>query len=95
MMSAKEMFENLGFNTCEEEEFRDYFGTLIRKEIKYSIDAETIYDKYFGYIIRFITETNNHYVVVRGAGNYDLIDMPILQAINKQVEELGWLDVKN
>ena len=97
-MSAKEMFEQLGFNKCEVKEEFQPNGAIYHKEIKYRISGETIDDNYFGYIITFILDDDNkniskhyaHSVNINGCGGMNLIDMPLLEAINKQIEELGW-----
>lgn len=96
--TAKEMFEELGFNKCEVIKQYQPSGEIYHEEIKYRINGETVYDNYFGYIISFILDEDNHNISkhyahsvdIKGCGNHNLIDMPLLQAINKQVEELGW-----
>lgn len=65
MKSAKEMFENLGF----EQEFR--------------ISCVKYYNKEKDRYIWFFQDTETIEII------FD-IDMKTLQAINKQVEELGW-----
>ena len=99
-MSAKEMFEELGFNTCKETETRQPNGKLHHKEIKYYINGETVNDLYFGYVITFILDDDNHNISkhyahsvrIRGCADDGLVDMPLLQAINQQCKELGWLE---
>ena len=96
-MSAKEMFEELGFECRCKEKFQPS-GELYHKEIKYLINGGTIKDLYFGYEITFILDNDNHNISnhyahsvnVNGCGGYNFIDMPLLEAINKQIEELGW-----
>lgn len=75
-MTAKEMFEKLGFKQerCDSL-FIDY----------------VIYDNKNEYAICFRL-SNKDIDIVNNTFNreYDYLKMPILQAINKQVEELGW-----
>ena len=97
LKSAREMFEELGFECRCKEQFQPS-GELYHKEIKYLINGGTIKDLYFGYEITFILDNDNHNISkhyahsvnVNGCGGYNFIDMPLLEAINKQIEELGW-----
>lgn len=99
MKSAREMFKDLGFNTCKEIETKQPNGQPYHKEIKYYINGETIKDLYFGYVITFILDDDNHNISnhyahsvrIRGCADDSLVDMPLLEAINKQCEELGWI----
>lgn len=71
-MTAKEMFEELGY--------RQIYNT-----VNYIIyDFETKFE------IKFYRPHKNIEIV--GKEPYNTLDMEELQAINKQVEELGWLD---
>lgn len=70
-MSAREMFEKLGYIRYEEhDDTGDY--------IKYYNEE---YD-----IINFYCDSKTFFI-----GEYCLCGMKLLKAINKQVEELGWL----
>jgi hypothetical protein len=69
-MSAKEMFEKLGYKK--------------RNESNYYTSAVLIYDKEF---YRSIYFDNDKTIDASG----EILTMNLLQAINKQVEELGWL----
>ena len=68
-MTAKEMFESLGWKQAEKEE----------SEIKYERGFRSIY------FMKWDEQTN----VVTSSGH---INMKVLKAINKQCEELGWLE---
>lgn len=95
MKSAREMFEDLGFEYKYIETLQPN-GIPYHKEIKYFINGETIQDNYCGYKIIFILDKDNknisrhysHSVDVIGCGGHNYIDMPLLIAINKQIEEL-------
>lgn len=82
-MSAKEMFENLGYI------FEDRFDGLIRK-FRYVKDEENVIifliqaPDYFKIKTFYKTGMNDSYC--------DDITIEELKAINKQVEELGWLE---
>ena len=72
-MTAKEMFEELGFNYFEydnqiayEQEIRGYDDDTYYVGITFDLKYKDIKD------------------------TYSEIDMKLLKAINKQVEELGW-----
>lgn len=99
-MKAKEMFEELGFNKCEIIEKKGEYGECYPIEIKYYNNPDTMDKLYFDYEIIFNLSNNNncgkhycHSVQVKGRwnGSCNCIDTPLLQAINKQCEELGWL----
>lgn len=78
-MSAKEMFEKLGYienndrETCLRYTKKGFVGQII--EIRFYLDNGKA----------FIKEGEDDDIAY-------LITMPELQAINKQVEELGWND---
>ena len=76
-MTAKEMFEELGYNLDRaEEDSRLYCKDILDKNTLGYKDSEMIYfdDEYFG-----IYFTNKEYVNIKE-----------LRAINKQIEELRW-----
>ena len=80
-MSAKEMFEKLGYeyNECYFEE--DLDEIYYRKKGKYTPQ------------IKF--SLNHKCVTVYREGNKSsAFDIKLLQAINKQIEELGWNNEK-
>lgn len=87
-MSAKDMFEKLGWSyeyvkeDCSEDtiQCRDLTRTMLLVSLNY----ETLPNIQFNLISKCIVITNLRF-----------INLDILKAINKQVEELGWLDVKN
>ncbi len=78
-MSAREMFEKLGY--------RD------RKDIKNYIGLIKSYYKNYDEIINFY---ENKEVMKTGEydGSYSNITLDELQAINKQISELGWNNEK-
>lgn len=75
-MSAKEMFEKAGYSE--------------RKDIKNNIGLIKSYYKNYDEIINFYEDKE---VMKTGEydGSYSNISLLELQAINKQVEELGWI----
>ena len=81
-MTAKEMFEKLGYEYsecwfCEElEEIYYQKNGIYTPQIKFSLNRKTIS------VYRFENKASS-------------FDMKLLQAINKQVEELGWNNVKD
>ena len=74
-MTAKEMFEQLGY--------------IERPNNEYDTDAELIYDtqKRFYHSIYFDKDKTIDI-------SSSTITLDLLKAINKQIEELGWLDEK-
>ena len=89
-MSAKEMFEKMGWSyeyvkeDCSEDtiQCRDLTRTMLLVSPNY----ETLPNIQFNLISKCIVITNLR---------FRFINLDILKAINKQVKELGWLDVKN
>ena len=87
-MSAKEMFENLGYRLVEVE-------NLITGEI-YEHDIQ--YEKFDGCFYKRILFNNSTKLMHTSCELFNkTIDFPyytpeLLQAINRQVKELGWLD---
>lgn len=81
-MNAKEMFENLGY-TYQEAYFEDELD-----EINYSKNGR--------WALQIIFSLNHKSIMVcrkyEGKSRPIAISVEILQAINKQIEELGWLD---
>lgn len=80
-MSAKEMFEELGYKKCQ------YF-TEPNKKLKYYKDDDNVIIFYINMIPEIMNKT------FEKTGEYDGmcdgITTEELEAINKQVEELGW-----
>lgn len=80
--TADELFEELGFTKAidNETEVKYYYiNTIMGDRIEHTIQIAKIGKIIFSYL-----NDNNHQVM--GFGNKEL------QAINKKVEELGWLD---
>jgi hypothetical protein len=80
-MSAKEMFEKLGYEIDEEND----------REILYKMKWE-ISDTYY---VSFNLEYKNFECFVISDSPFEPVksfevDLDLLQAINKQIEELGW-----
>ena len=79
-MSAKEMFEKLGYELVfENEEVLRY-----RKNKMLDVEFWKVYEKITGEKMKKYI----HISTVRN-GSY-FMSLELLQAINKQVEELGW-----
>lgn len=78
-MTAKEMFEELEFKQVE---------THIFELIRYVYEDK--YDKELNLVVSF-TETEKVELSL-GEEVGVAIDVPLLKAINKQCEELGWLE---
>ena len=80
-MSAKEMFEKLGYKETE----NDIYFLKYYKICKLHHDKEIKFHK-----------LDKTFCVKDDYGTlYRWIDLEELQAINKQVEELGWLNENN
>ena len=77
MKSAKKLFEELGYEYYEDDGFNCY-----KKEKRELIEPDYIS---FNRLEREIFMSNNS-----KNGNGVMVDMKLLQAINKQVNELGW-----
>ena len=82
MKCAKEMFENLGY-TYQEAYFEDELD-----EINYSKDGRWASQVNFNLNHKCVTV----YRIYEDIQKPSAFDIKILQAINKQVEELRWLD---
>lgn len=81
MKSAREMFEELGY-TYQESSFEEKLY-----EINYSKGGE--------YTPQIIFNLNHKCVIVyRQENKSSWFDMKLLQAINKQIEELNWITEK-
>jgi hypothetical protein len=76
MKTAKEMFEELGYELFEEKDSR--YITYVYHD-RYIIQFDLIMQNFYAY------EDNMDM-------QYIGVDMKMLQAINKQCEEMGWLD---
>lgn len=78
MKSAKEMFEELGYSLVEDS-----------PNLKYQkVVADTFWVIYFDVVFQYVTSA-----LIRGEYNtYHILDVEELKAINKQIEELGWLE---
>jgi hypothetical protein len=77
-MSAKEMFEKLGYENDEVNEHSLGYGKLLNNRKKYITFNDSGNCKWFT-----IIETDR---------NNPTIDLEELKAINQQCRELGWLD---
>ena len=78
-MTTKEMFEELGYEYFEDDGFNCY-----KKEKREIIEPDYIS---FDRLEKDFFVSNNSVI-----SNGITINMQLLQAINKQVEELGWND---
>lgn len=79
MKNAKEMFEELGYKYSEDDYFISYIEHNDSKPVKYQI----IFSKEYKCVeIIFVMFDKPHY--------FTRINIDLLKAINKQIEELGW-----
>lgn len=78
-MSAKEMFEKLGYEYSYSSD-----NYLLQPKISYFIDKPNEKGHNF-YEIRFWLEDKDYEIE-----NNSILTTDLLQAINKQIEELGW-----
>lgn len=77
MKSARELFEELGYEYYEDDGFNCY-----KKEKRRLIEPDYIsFDRFEREIFMLNSSKNSNGVI---------LNMKLLQAINKQVEELGW-----
>lgn len=77
MKSARELFEELGYEYYEDDGFNCY-----KKEKRRLIEPDYIsFDRLEREIFMLNSSKNSNGVI---------LNMKLLQAINKQVEELGW-----
>ena len=79
-MSAKEMFEKLGYKLYKHQTYM-FYEKALKKKPEYENDYEHIE-------FNFISETINK--TYGDDNSVSDITFEELQAINKQVEELGW-----
>lgn len=82
-MYAKEMFERMGYI------YQESYWNETLLEIKY------ISSKKFGTNVYFNIEYKTFKLTRKYNDKSGWCDSELLQAINKQIEELGWLDVKD
>ena len=80
MKSARKMFEELGWQY--------FYNDFIKSDCYSKNKKNDGYVPYYNDIIKFYLESKCVYIDT----NYKGIDMETLKAINKQCEELGWLD---
>lgn len=82
-MSAKEMFEKLGYSYRRQAQ-----GIVCQKSFNksYPCDEIIIYDNEYDYNNKEIRKTR----IYLEKRTYKNITLEELQAINKQIEELGW-----
>ncbi len=77
MKSARELFEELGYEYYEDDGFNCY-----KKEKRRLIEPDYIsFDRLEREVFMSNSSKNS---------NGAILDMKLLQAINKQIEELGW-----
>ena len=85
-MSAKEMFEKLGYNEIYQNKHYMFYVKDLVDSPEYERDSIHLE-------FNFDTKTFNK--TYGDDNSVNEITLEELKAINKQVEELGWLDVKN
>lgn len=83
-MSAKEMFEKLGYEYIE---YLEYCNSFCYKNKAHNLEGSWLEISFNLNIKTIDTYMCNHDSLTKFRCN---IDMSLLQAINKQVEELGW-----
>ena len=93
-MTAKEMFEELGFKFKEEKDtWQNAFGKklITGHEFVYKCNPYIGF-KYSWLDIKFdlLKKSVKFHQNSMNFGNVPSIEMDLLKAINKQVEELGW-----
>lgn len=90
-MNAKEMFEKLGYKLNHGMVYGTYYFDYIKEKDKIKLDGKTYY---FRSRIHFDHELKAVSKVCYPQEWYgiNMITALELQAINKQMEELGWLD---
>ncbi len=80
-MSAKEMFEQLGYKLIRNCEFYLFYEKALKENAEYENDYLHIsFEKQDKEVIKTYGDDNSP----------EAITMRELQAINKQIEELGW-----
>lgn len=81
MSEADEMFKKIGYNAINKTEYEiAYFNDRTNEEILFNLVGKTV----------------EIYIEGADEGYYSqCMDMRELKAINKKVEELGWLDERN
>ena len=82
MKSAKEMFEDLGYKEVDEWHNIIHYEQIVDEKLEQKHIIEFVLNH------EFISMANKFGKFQYGAFNG--IDIELLQAINKQVEELGW-----
>lgn len=81
-MSAKEMFEKLGYKLANDCEYYLFYEKALKENPEYEND----------YLHISFEKKDKAFIKTYGDDNSpEIITMEELQAINKQVEELGWL----
>lgn len=79
MKGARELFKELGYRYSEDNYFISYIGNKDIRLVQYQI----VFSKEYKCIELMPTINGKEHYFTR-------VDMKLLQAINKQVEELGW-----
>ena len=81
MKSARELFEELGYKYSEDNYFISYIGSENIAPVQYQI----VFSKEYKSIELMPTINGKEHYFTR-------VDMKLLQAINQQINELGWND---
>ena len=82
-MTAKEMFKELGYSEMPLVGIRDYEITYLKGTTSYG--TEIIFDTNDKTVVKYSFDELDYFV-----RSVEEITLKELQAINKQVEELGW-----
>ena len=80
-MTASEMFSQLGYHVSDRPYRNSPIGYFRRLDYKHYVE-----------ILFFLSEKKVVYSSTNGVNDCVAIQMPELEAINKQCKELGWLD---
>lgn len=80
-MTASDMFKQLGYHVSDRSYRNSPMGYFRRLDYKHYVE-----------ILFLLSEKKVVYSSTNGVNDCVAIQMPELKAINKQCEELGWLD---
>lgn len=93
-MTAKEMFEELGFKFTEDKLTQESYDNMLhRHKYRYFKDSGSIFNKYDWLIIEFNLKNKSWLMYqksMNGSNPSTSIEMDLFKAIQKQIEELGW-----
>lgn len=88
-MKAREMFKELGYTYSEVGEFIT-FQLWLTETWCSSITFNK--NRHFISVVDFVNNEDNEGNIINKTYNGTIIDVHILEAINQQVKELGWVE---